>query len=250
MNSGFRYQPFVIIGSARTGSTMLWSYLNSHPDILCLRGIFGSTSKINFGKYYGELPEEFHSSELVTFRNERPIEFLKDYIWKDYSNSYKAIGFKYFYDHGRHLVNFEEVLNFLIEERAIKILHLKRNNLLRALFSYKRALAQKSWSKANADFRTTISIEECKDYFQQVEENQKLIDHLFSDRALQVNYEILIKEPEFILQNILDYIGVNRETLTTETIKNKETNLSECIANFDDLRSYFIYTDYAGYFNE
>lgn len=65
MKSNLPYQPFIILGTARTGSTMLWSYLNSHPDILCLRGVYGSTNKINFGKFYGELPEEYHSSELI-----------------------------------------------------------------------------------------------------------------------------------------------------------------------------------------
>jgi hypothetical protein len=244
------YQPFIILGTARTGSTMLWSYLNSHPDILCLRGVYGSTNKINFGKFYSELPEEYHSSELIKLRNERPIEFLEKYVWKEYSKPFKAVGFKYFYDHDRHLSNKEEVISYFKTNRAIKFLHLKRENLLATLFSYKRALTQLQWTKANTDFRTSITVQECNDYFQQILDNQKLFDELFSDRTLQVSYDNLIKATERTLQEVLDFIGVKAISLTTETNKNRETKLSDCITNYTELKTHFKSTDYAKYFNE
>jgi hypothetical protein len=244
------YQQFIILGTARTGSTMLWSYLNSHPDILCLRGVYGSTNKINFGKFYGELPEEYHSSELIKLRNERPIEFLENYVWKEYSKPFKAVGFKYFYDHDRHLAKKNEVINYFTENKAIKFLHIKRDNLLATLFSYKRALAQQLWTKTNTDFRTSISVQECNDYFQKILDCQKLFDELFTDRTLQVNYDNLLNATEQILQEVLDFIGVNAISLTTETSKNIETKLSDCITNYTELKTHFKSTDYAKYFNE
>lgn len=250
MKSNLPYQPFIILGTARTGSTMLWSYLNSHPDILCLRGVYGSTNKINFGKFYGELPEEYHSSELIKLRNERPIEFLENYVWKEYSKPFKAVGLKYFYDHDRHLSNKEEVISYFKTNRAIKFLHLKRQNLLATMFSYKRALAQQQWTKANTDFRTSITVQECNDYFQQILDNQKLFDELFSDRTLQVSYDNLLKATERTLQEVLDFIGVKPISLKTETNKNKETKLSDCITNYTELKTHFKSTDYAKYFNE
>lgn len=250
MKSSLPYQPFIILGTARTGSTMLWSYLNSHPDILCLRGVYGSTNKINFGKFYGELPEEYHSSELIKLRNERPIEFLENYVWKEYSKPFKAVGLKYFYDHDRHLSNKEEVISYFKTNRAIKFLHLKRQNLLATMFSYKRALAQQQWTKANTDFRTSITVQECNDYYQQILDNQKLFDELFSDRTLQVSYDNLLKATERTLQEVLDFIGVKPISLKTETNKNRETKLSDCITNYTELKTHFKSTDYAKYFNE
>jgi len=250
MSKEFSYQPFVILGTARTGSTMLWSYLNSHPDILCLRGVYGSRNKINFGKFYGELPEEYHSSELIKLRNERPIEFLENYVWKEYSKPFKAVGFKYFYDHDRHLAKKNEIINYFTENKAIKFLHIKRDNLLATLFSYKRALAQQLWTKTNTDFRTSISVQECNDYFQQILDCQKLFDELFTDRTLQVNYDNLLNATEQTLQEVLDFIGVNAISLTTETSKNIETKLSDCITNYTELKTHFKSTDYAKYFNE
>ena len=250
MKNNLQYQPFIILGTARTGSTMLWSYLNSHPDILCLRGVYGSTSKINFGKFYGELPEEYHSSELIKLRNERPIEFLENYVWKEYSKPFKAVGFKYFYDHDRHLSNKEEVISYFKTNRAVKFLHLKRDNLLATMFSYKRALAQQQWTKANTDFRTSITVQECNDYFQQILKIQNQFDELFSDRTLKVSYDNLLKATERTLQEVLDFIGVKAISLTTETNKNRETKLSDCITNYTELKTHFKSTDYAKYFNE
>jgi len=250
VNSILPYQHFVILGTARTGSTMLWSYLNSHPDILCLRGVYGSTSKINFGKFYGELPEEYHSPELIELRNEKPIEFLENYVWKKYSKPFKAVGFKYFYDHDRQLSKKEEVISYFNTNKTINFLHLKRDNLLATLFSYKRALAQQQWTNINADFQTSISVQECSDYFQQILENQKQLDELFADRTLQVNYDKLINETEQTLQEIIDFIGVEKNALTTETNKNREVKLSDCITNYDELKNHFINTDYAKFIYE
>lgn len=250
MKNNLQYQPFIILGTARTGSTVLWSYLNSHPNILCLRGVYGSTNKINFGKFYGELPEEYHSSELIKLRNERPIEFLENYVWKEYSKPFKAVGFKYFYDHDRHLSNKEEVISYFKTNRAVKFLHLKRDNLLATMFSYKRALAQQQWTKANTDFRTSITVQECNDYFQQILKIQNQFDELFSDRTLKVSYDNLLKATERTLQEVLDFIGVKAISLTTETNKNRETKLSDCITNYTELKTHFKSTDYAKYFNE
>lgn len=250
MKNNLPYQPFIILGTARTGSTMLWSYLNSHPDILCLRGVYGSTNKINFGKFYCELPEEYHSAELINLRNERPIEFLENYIWKEYSKPFKAVGFKYFYDHDRHLSNKEEVISYFKAKRAIKFLHLKRDNLLATLFSYKRAFAQQQWTKANTNFLTSITVQECNDYFQQILESQNQFDELFSDRILQVSYDNLLKATEQTLQEVLGFIGVKAISLSTETNKNTETKLADCITNYTELKTHFKSTDYAKYFNE
>lgn len=250
MKTRFPYRLFIILGTARTGSTLLWSYLNSHPDILCLRGIFGSTNKINFGKFYGDLPEECQSKELIKLRNERPVEFLNSFIWKEYSKLYSAVGFKYFYDHNRHQLNKSALTEYFKLNTGIKCIHLKRDNLLAALFSYKRALYQKQWQNADPDYRVSIPIEECNKYFVRILESQKQYDELFKDRILEINYNNLINNTGRTLEDILEFIGVEKMSLTTETIKNKEVKLSDCIMNYKELQDHFAKSDYAAYFDE
>jgi len=250
MKSRLPYKSFIILGTARTGSTMLWSYLNSHPDILCMRGVYGSAKKINFGKFYGELPEEYYSEELVKHRNNKPIDFLEKYVYKNYEKPYKAVGFKYFYNHDRHLIDKKELVDFFKEKSDIKFIHLKRDNLLATLFSYKRALAQQQWTKANTSFQTNISVRECNNYFQSTIENQKRFDKLFHDRILQVNYDKLTQGTREVLIEIMNFLGVDKISLKTETQKNNEIKLVDCIENYYELKDYFKNTNYEEFFNE
>ena len=249
MTENYSYRPFVIIGTARTGSTLLWSYLNSHPDVLCLRGVYGSTHKINFGKFYNSLPEEHYSSELVNHRNENPLDFLKEYIFKTYSGDYKAIGFKYFYEHDRHLRNKNELVNYFQENNNLVFIHLIREQLLATLFSYKRALAQQQWTTADTDFKTAISIQECKVYFQSVLERRGHFDKLFSERSIRVIYENFITNKKSVLNDVLQFIGAEPSDLKTEMIRNKNKRLSEVITNFDELKGYFENSVYEQYFD-
>lgn len=239
----------MILGTARTGSTMLWSYLNSHPEILCMRGVYGSRHKINFGKFHGELPEEAKSNELIEMRNERPIEFLERFVWKKFSKPYRAIGFKYFYDHNRHTSNKNELVDYFQANRSIKFLHLKRENLLASLFSYKQAVAEQNWGRSDTDFRTALSVNECGDYFQSIICFQHFFDTLFADRMLQVEYEKLSDSTQETLQGILMFLGVDKAVLTTEISKNKKSDLSECISNYLELKDRFKNTDFEKYFN-
>lgn len=246
----YSYQRFVIIGTARTGSSLLWSYLNSHPDILCLRGIYGSTNKINFGKFYNDLPGEYHSPELVKERNENPIHFLKNYVFKNYPKPYKAVGFKYFYDHNRHLKNKKELIDYFIDDEVVKFIHIKRENLLATLFSYKRALAHQQWTSANTNYRVEISVSECEDYFVRIVEHQRWFDKLFLGRTFEIIYENFTNLPQQILTELQTFIGVNYIDLKTQMTKNENRKLSEVITNFDELKSHFDKSEYKKYFDE
>ncbi len=246
----YLYQPFVILGTARTGSTLLWSYLNSHPEILCMRGIFGSTGKINFGKYYGVLPEECDDPVIIEERNNNPVNFIKNHVFMHYDKPYKAVGFKYFYDHDRHLKDKNELTEYFDLNKDIKFIHLRRENLLAALYSYKRALAQRRWMSAEPGFTIKIPIEECDQYFHTVSARQNYFDSLLLGRDILIGYEELINEPYTVLKSIQTFLGVNPLKLRTETIKNHEIPLTDAILNYSELREYFKNSKWKDYFNE
>jgi len=244
------YQRFVIIGTARTGSLLLWSYLNSHPDILCVRGVYGSAHKINFGKFYPDFPEEYHSPELVKARNQHPIEFLKEYVFKIYSNKYKAVGFKYFYDHDRHLINKDKLIEYFSKNKDIKFIHVKRGNLLAVLYSYNRAISQHKWTSSNPDFQTKISISECENHFDYIGEQQKIFDELFTNRTFEIIYEDFVNRTTQTLKELQNFLETPPATLHTETKKNDNGNLSEMITNYEQLKHHFKQTKYNIYFDE
>jgi len=245
------YQKYAIIGTARTGTTMLWSYLNSHPKILCLRGVFGATKKINFGKYYDSLKDECFNAELINQRNTKPTEFIEKYVFKTYQKNYKAVGLKYFYDHDRHLKNKNNLIDYFVENKDIKFIHIKRTNLLRTLYSYKRALNNKNWHKREKNkFKTELSIKECETYFTEIIKQQQRFDNLFKDRIFQVNYEKFIIRTSEILDDIQMFLGVSTQIQQNEIKQNVNKPLKQVILNFEKLKNHFNNTIYSQYFNE
>ena len=239
----------MILGTARTGSSLLWSYLNSHPDILCMRGVFGSTNKINFGKYYQDLDEEVISPELVRERNKHPVQFIEKYVFKPYSKPYNAVGFKFFYNHNRHLIDKDAVIDYFIKNQDIKFIHLKRRNLLATLYSYKKSLAQNKWTTSNSDFQIQLSIVECEGYFHEIKRQQERFDNLFADRTLQIIYEDLIVRTYKILSDIQEFVGVSPANLLTDMVKNENKELRQVITNFDELQSHFKESEFKGSFD-
>lgn len=250
MTSKYPYQKFVIICTARTGSTMLWSYLNSHPDILCLSSVYDRSDRINFGRFYGDLPDVYWDSQLVKERDKNPVGFLETYIFKTFSRRYKAVGFKYFYYNDRFLQNKNELIDYFATNTDIKFLHIKRRNLLASLFSYKRAFSQDQWITADIDFKTKICVSECERYFKTTIDQQKRFDNLFKRRSFQIVYEDIALRPQKILIDLQKFIKVSPVRLETEMVKNKNKKLSETITNFAELKSHFKNSIYSDYFNE
>ena len=244
------YRKFVIICTARTGSTMLWSYLNSHPDILCLSSVYDRNDRINFGKFYGYLPDVCWDRQLVEERDKKPVDFLENYIFKIFSRSYKAVGFKYFYYNDRFFQNKNALVDYFILNKDIVFLHIKRKNILASLFSFKRALNQDQWITADVEFETEICITECERYFKNTTEQQNRFDSLFGDRIFHVIYEDFELYSQEILINIQKFIEVSPFKLETEMIQNKNKKLSETITNFAELKSHFDKSVYSDFFNE
>lgn len=245
----WNYERFVILGTARSGTTMLLSYLNSHPKILCLRGVFGSTNKINFGKYYDNLPDECIERKLIEKRNAKPKEFIEKYVFKKYFENYKVVGLKYFYDHDRHLLNKNELIDYFAENTDIKFIHIKRNNLLATLYSYKRALSNQNWHlQEKSNFKTKITIKECENYFTETKNQYKRFDKLFGDRIFSIVYENFIKEPTEILQKLQNFLNVSPKIQKNEIKKNINLPLSQAIINHKELKTHFKNTEFEIFF--
>lgn len=229
---------------------MLWSYLNSHPDILCLSSVYDRNNRINFGRFYGCLPDVCWDRQLVEERDKNPVEFLESYIFKTFSRPYKAVGFKYFYYNDRFFQNKNALIDYCISDTDIVFLHLKRENILASLFSFKRAMSQDQWITADLEYETEICIAECERYFENTVEQQNRFDRLFGDRTFQLKYEDFECRSQEILLNMQEFIGVTPIRLETDMIKNKNRKLSETITNFAELKSHFDKSSYSELFYE
>src|SRR6516225_7630935 len=98
---------FVILAAPRTGSNMLCTLLNSHPEILCHHEIFNHA-----GIFYAlPLRDRGFSLGALEERDRHPLAFLER-VWQT-SCGYRCVGFKT--TRGQN----EQVLQALLNDRGV-----------------------------------------------------------------------------------------------------------------------------------
>jgi len=171
-----------------------------------------------------------------------------EFVFKKYPKPYQAVGFKYFYDHDRHLKQKQALTTYFQKDKDIKFIHLKRENLLASLFSYKRALSQQRWTTAEPSFKTEISISDCNNYFQKISEQQVYFGTLLEEREMALTYETFISRQRESILDVQNFLGVTPCDLTTEMTQNKNAKLSDAIVNYEELKAFFIDTEHGRFF--
>ena len=161
------HRRFKILSRARSGSNLLISHLRNHGNLKIYVELFNLNS--------------LSDDDMVAALNNH-VRYLEKHIYRDYPASVNMVGFKMFYDHAkrRSLLEdlppythralkkrvdsfkryvkshydidelthrLEQVWNYLRDDTALKIIHLKRRNKLETLLSLKRAYISNEWEK-------------------------------------------------------------------------------------------------------
>ena len=130
---------FTILGAARTGSHMLCSFLESHPEILCHDEVF-NTDEVYFAREIGDDP-------FIGGKAERDADSLLEKLWVNKGN-HTSVGFKMIYP--KHD---GPVLDRVLSEPAVKVIVLKRRNRVAACTSFLKA--SQTGSMGGLQWRTT-----------------------------------------------------------------------------------------------
>lgn len=210
------YEKFVVITRSRTGSNLLISLLNSHPNIVAK------------GEKFSRL--EGKNSNAVW-----------DDIFCKMPKRIKIMGFKIFYYHPLDSDN-NEVWNYLKNDKSIKIIHLTRSNMLRTVTSRQIAAKTDKWSKFN---KKEVSIEEKRinldiDYCLKEFENtfnfeRKIRDEYNSERIIEITYEELIQDNQYILNQIFNFLGLENSKVASSHKKQNKEELRDLIINYEEL---------------
>src|SRR6267142_234317 len=124
-----------IVSKWRSGSSMLVHLLRSHPEI-CAHDEVISPDKVRglFGTYLQRSREDpGFIGWLSAERYRDPIRFLYKFVLDP--DGKKAVGFKLKHDE-LVLPGYETVRNEIVSNRKLRIVHLRRNNLLRRYLSH------------------------------------------------------------------------------------------------------------------
>jgi hypothetical protein len=268
------YARFIILTRARTGSTMLAASLNSSPDIICFRELFNPIMR-GIGYYVDGYDNS--SAEDLALRNEDFKQFLHERIFCPRPQEVRAVGFKM--PHG-HFQWFPGLLEWMVEDRDLKVLHLQRRNLLRMLVSLRIAQRTGGWSEDRrgtllSKFRPsnapgairhplratrrlwrfmfpkepawksrrgslTLSEQECRDFFAEVEGDSQHYGGLFGEHPqLTLYYEDLTDHRGRVFEEAQSFLGLKPRPLAVTTRRQNPESLRELIANYDELYAAF-----------
>lgn len=227
-----KYTHFIILTRPRTGSNLLVSFLDSHPNIDAKAEIFRWLK----GKDYKKM--------LADAFDKQPY-----YI--------KAKGFKIFYFHPNDDDNCK-VWDDLVEMKNLHVIHLKRRNLLRALVSEKIAQDSRVWSTTKKDQlervhskKVAFTVDELSRGFEQTENWETEAEKMFSDhRMISVYYEDLVGNTETWFRKILDFLGVQYIDPETTLLRQNPEGLADLIENYTELRDAFMDTKWGHCFTE
>lgn len=226
------FKRFIVLSRSRTGSSMLISFLNSHPNLRAEGEIF---SKLNGQNYKDVLAKAF---------SKQPY-----YI--------AAKGFKIFYYHP-----LDDESNVLWKDLMILdnlcVIHLKRRNIFRTLISRKLAGIQDVWRVPSSESlnaannnAVTFTPEELEEGFKQTREWEKQGDEMFRKNSMaSVYYEDLVNDPEGAFLKITDLLSVHYLHPRTNLRKQNPERLRDLVINYDELKSAFSGTEWQPFFEE
>ncbi len=256
---------------------MLVQALNSSPEITCFGELFHP--QLNLPGYigYNVAGHDNFSVRDRALRDRDFEEFLRERVYCAHPEATQAVGFKLLYG---HIWGFPGLLEALTEDTEIRVLHLRRRNLLRTLLSLKIAETTGVWLEdrrltlANigtalrhplrvatrlrrtlrrppaSRVKLTLPAEECRKFFYQMQRNAAHYDDLFRQHPkLTLFYEALVDHREEALGQAQEFLGVDLRPLNVTLRKQNPELLPELLENYDELYRAFCFTPHAWMFN-
>ena len=211
------YDKFIIITRSRTGSNLLMSLLDSHPNVIAKGELFeslkGRTCKDVWNEIYDKKPKH--------------IQYF---------------GFKIFYYHPIDSDD-KEVWNYIKNDESIKLIHLTRKNMLRTVVSRQIAEKTNRWSNVdNKKIQITekmveIDINYCLNEFKLTKDYENKIRSEFKrEFYMELTYEDLVKDKQEMMTRIFNFLGIENTVAKSRTIKQNSEKLEDLILNYSELK--------------
>jgi LPS sulfotransferase NodH len=223
---------FVILAAPRSGSNLLCTLLNSHPEILCHHELFNPA-----GIFYA-LDHRDGSLDFGTIagRDRDPAAFL-DRVWTE-RLGHACVGFKM--TRGQH----EDVLGMVLHDPGVRKIILRRSNRLKTYVSAKIAEQTGQWEVyCDADLvadkpRIAVDFDEFRRHAADNDrfhaEIERVLDRT-GQEPLRVGYERLFHQEE--QGRWLQFLGVSPRPvrLTPASVKQNPADLRSIVSNYNEL---------------
>lgn len=262
-----KYQRFVLVSHLRSGTHMLRSSLESHPAIVCQSEVFNSDNR--------DLPYPLSTPAR---------EILDRWVYGDLPATTRCAGFVIhsYQPWGLCLVpqlrqnpKWASVWTILAEMDDLKVLHLKRANLLRRHLSHIMARRTAIWhcwdgarvaevthlgnpppqsqidSRPTNPPQVTLDPKRLEEDFLDVERARRFADQtLTAHPILDVSYEELCRDYQGVCRGVQHFLGVAPLALQPALEKLERRSLAQAIRNYQELKDRFSNTRWAAFFDE
>jgi LPS sulfotransferase NodH len=239
---------FAIVSRGRTGSTLLLSLLDSHPLISQRGEVIGES----------QLGKEGTRRELQALG---PIDYVERCFEKRAREAAVGIKILYYqtseaYAQRLGVEGLSKVLDYLVSQREVRILHVKRKNRLRTLVSLQVAARTQQYRLLGDEPRVAeapleLTPDQCVREFERVDAWEREYDEIFRDHdLLEVLYEDLAASRESESDRVLDFLGLPRRALATAMRKQSRLALPDLIVNYEPLKAHFAATPWARFFED
>lgn len=248
MEKNTAYTKFIILGTARTGSNYLRGMLNSHRQVVAFGELFRDQDAIGWD--FAHLP---HSRGMLSLFQNDPTKFLETRVFGNFPKHISAVGFKIFYYHAHDAAR-EPIWTYLRDHEEIKVIHIKRQNILKSYLSKKRAMMTQDWVRQNPTTKSPnqpilLSYEECVEDFTHTRAWEQQYDAIFQNHEkIDVFYEQLSHDYVSEMRRIQDFLDVSYKPVEPKTVKQSNRPLSSSIANYVELKERFAGTPWQEFF--
>lgn len=214
-------------------------YLDSHPNVVCRNELF------NLRRFQPDCYTVFIRKskwrKIVNIFYRRLV--VRNFLDRSLAESgCQAVGFKYMYTDAKLFpYKFPMVLDY-VKSRTVKVIHLKRTNVLKTLVSRISAAKTGIYHSVEAKRARTkiyVPVNTLLPKLQTMKNEQKRWDRRLIDiNHISILYEDFVQEPEAIGNQISEFLGVEKGyQLKSRLKKLNPDDLSNIIENYVDIEA-------------
>lgn len=244
------YARFIILGRSRVGSNWLNSLLDANPAIVSYSEIFGNDYSIGWGR--GGMPS---GARMIRLMNDDPVGFLGQKVFRTFPPKTQAVGFKLFYYHARDEKR-KALWDHLVDDKNLKVIHLRRENMLKTQVSVARARITDQWVSTNSPKKECGAIrmdpQECIRVFEQTRQwEQEARESFASHNFMEVTYEEMVRDKTTVVNGVYEFLGVPPIQVPESKLRKQNRHgLRDSIENYEEVAEALSGTEWSVFLGE
>ncbi len=246
----------IILTTQRTGSTFLVTCLETHPEIRCLGELLAGSRLFHVPEFLFRFRYGTKAYRFVRSGAWWPTRMMRRYLDEGRLGSMElgvkpVMAFKAMYNQIRPAWT----MDFLRGRKDLRVLHLRRNNLLKTyvsnqLLTVKRDDAWKPHTTTPVDaVSMRILPAGAIEFMRKSAAEYEAHERLFADHPrLALSYETMIDGAGIeagVAREICRFLGVAERPMQSKLVKMNPERLDEMVQNYDELASAVAKTEFA-----